>query len=156
LEARERLRPPVREACDVEREPAFDLGHRRMDPEVRRHHADDRPAPGCVPAGDRFADDVRIAVEPALPEVVADHERAARIASAGDLVALEPAAENRPSAEDGQRVERDAAEAEARCAGGPGHGHVDAARDAGADVDQRLALLAPGLVDLDRGWTGAA
>ena len=62
---------------------------------------------------------------------------------------------SRPHAEYRQRVERNAAEADARRAGGSGHGHVDASRDAGADAEQRLTLFAPGFVHLDRGRPGA-
>ena len=72
-----------------------------------------------------------------------------------DLVALEPPSDDRPNTQYGQRVERNAAETDARRAGGSGNGNVDAARDADADVESALGLLAPGFVNLDRGRPGA-
>ena len=90
-----------------------------------------------------------------MPKTVADDECGGRIPLDRDLVALEPPSHDRPDTQYGQRVERDAAETDARCAGRSGDGNVDASRDADADVGQCLGSLAPGFMNLDRGRTGA-
>src|SRR5690606_26031387 len=155
-ETRERLRPCARYTGNVEREPPVDVGHRRVDPEIGRHDADHRPAPCRVPTGNRLADDAAVAAEVALPETVADHERLARIAFDARLVEAIPPADHRLDAQYGQRAQRDAAEADPRCAGGTAHGDVDAAGDTGADAGHGLARFAPRGVHLDGGRADTA